>query len=172
MCCWCDIRKIKIVCSCVFELCVGSTRFRVEAVDVHNHSGSCDGGCSRKSFIRSYVSMSYFWVDVSGSFGLFVGQCVASLETSVMSSSRTPLSQSDVRRSTLVHARVRCLLAMRVASVTERSPIVKIRSPILVVLQIFHELIMFLARCRFFVLVRSIPCVNGQFIQHFLWRAT
>ena len=32
--------------------------------------------------------MSYFLVDVSGSFGLFVGQCVASLETSVMSASR------------------------------------------------------------------------------------
>ena len=67
---------------------------------------------------------------------------------------------------------VRCLLAMRVASVTERSPIVKIRSRILVVLQNFDELIMFLARCRFFVFVRSIPCVKGQFIQHFLWRAT
>ena len=67
---------------------------------------------------------------------------------------------------------VRCLLAMRVASVTERTPIVKLRSPILVVLQFFYELIMFLARCRFFVLVRSTPCVNVQFIQHFLWRAT
>ena len=45
-----------------------------------------------------------FLVDVSGSFGLFVGQCVASLETSVMSSSRTPLSQSDVKRPSLVYS--------------------------------------------------------------------
>ena len=45
-----------------------------------------------------------FLVDVSGSFGLFVGLCVASLETSVMSSSRTALSQSDVRRSSLVYS--------------------------------------------------------------------
>ena len=56
---------------------------------------------------------------------------------------------------------------MRMASVAERSPIVKFRSRILVVLQIFYKLIMFLARCRFFVLVRSTPCVDGQFIQHF-----
>ena len=48
--------------------------------------------------------MSFFLVDVSGSFGLFVGRCVASLETSVMSSSRTPLSQSDVTRSSLVYS--------------------------------------------------------------------
>ena len=68
---------------------------------------------------------------------------------------------------------VRCLLAMRVASVTERSPTVKIGSRILFGCSSdFYELIMFLARCRFFVFVRLIPCVKGQFIQHFLWRAT
>ena len=44
--------------------------------------------------------------------------------------------------------------------------------PFLLFFRFFYELIMFLARCRFFVLVRSTPCVNGQFIQHFLWRAT
>ena len=29
LCSWCEIRKIQIVCSCVFELCVGSTGFRM-----------------------------------------------------------------------------------------------------------------------------------------------
>ena len=102
MCCWCDIHKIKIVCSCVFELCVGSTRFIVEAVDVHNTQVLAMEVVLAKGFDQKLCLNVIFLVDVSGSFGLFVGQCVASLETSVMSSSRTPSSQSDVTRSSLV----------------------------------------------------------------------
>ena len=46
----------------VFELCVGSTRFRVEAVDVHNTQVLAMEIVLTKVFIRSYVSMSYFWL--------------------------------------------------------------------------------------------------------------
>ena len=50
------------VCVCVFELCVGSTRFRVEAVDVHNTQVLAMEVVLAKVFIRIYVSMSYFWL--------------------------------------------------------------------------------------------------------------
>ena len=62
------------------------------------------GGCSRKGFDQKLCLNIIFSIRASDSFGLFVGQCVASLETSVMSSSRTLLSQSDVRRSSLVYS--------------------------------------------------------------------
>ena len=68
--------------------------------------------------------MSYFSIRASGSFGLFVGQCVASLETSVMSSSGTPLSQSDVTRSSLFLLSLCSLLSVGVASATECLPVV------------------------------------------------
>ena len=113
MCCWCEIRKIRILCSCVFELCVGSTRFRVEAADVHNAQVLAMRLFSQKFFYQKLRLNVFFLVDVSGSFGLFVGQCVASLETSVMSSSRTPLSQSDVTRSSLVYS---CEVSVRYQS--------------------------------------------------------
>ena len=163
--------KLKIVCSCVFELCVGSTRFRVEAVDVHNTQVLAMEVVLAKVLTRSYVSISYF------RFVLLIRLACLLVSVlrhwrSVMSSSRT-LCRRVTWGDHLWFILVRCLLAMRVASVTERSPIAKISSHILVVLQIFFfELIMFLARCRFFVFVRLIPCVKGQFIQHFLWRAT
>ena len=74
---------------------------RVETVGVLRF---LHGGCSRKGLDQKPCLNVIFSIRASGSFGLFVGQCVASLETSVMSSSRTPLSQSDVRRSSLVYS--------------------------------------------------------------------
>ena len=59
-------------------------------------------GCSRKGLDQKLCLNIIFSIRASDSFGLFVGQCVASLETWVMNSSGTPLSQSDVTRSSLV----------------------------------------------------------------------
>ena len=72
---------------------------RVETVGVLRF---LHGGCSRKGLDQKPCPNVIFSIRASGSFGLFVGQCVASLEASVMSSSGTPLSQSDVTRSSLV----------------------------------------------------------------------
>ena len=88
-----------------------------------------------------------------------------------MSSSRTPLSQSDVRRSYLVYS---CEVFARNESGKCNRTLGHCQDPFshFGCSSDFYELIMFLARCRFFVFVRLIPCVKGQFIQHLLWRAT
>ena len=170
MCCWCEIRKIQIVFSCV---CVWTVCW-VHQVQSWSRwcsqcPGSCDGGCSRKSFYQKLRVNVIFFVDVSDSFGLFVGQCVASLETSVMSSSRTPLSQSEGIIFGLFLWGVCSQWEWQVSP--DARPLSSSVLAFWLFFRFFYELIMFLARCRFFVLVRSTPCVNGQFIQHFLWRA-
>ena len=125
---------------------------------------------TQKFYQKSCLNI-IFSIRASGSFGLFVGQCVASLETSVMSSSGTPSSQSDVRRSSLVYS---CEVVVRNESGKCNRTLAHSQDPFshFGCSSDFYELIMFLARCRFFVFVRLIPCVEGQFIQHFLWRHT
>ena len=83
---------------------------RVETVGVLRF---LHGGCSRKGLDQKPCLNVIFSIRASGSLGFFVAQCVASLETSVMSSSRTPLSQSDVRRSSLAYS---CEVSARYAS--------------------------------------------------------
>ena len=65
-----------------------SGRLRVEAVGMLRF---LHGGCSRKGLDQKLCLKIICSIRASGSFGLFVGQCVASLET----------SQSDVTRSSL-----------------------------------------------------------------------
>ena len=66
-----------------------SGRLRVETVGMLRFF--VHGGCSRKGLDQELCLNIICSIRASGSFGLFVGQCVASLET----------SQSDVTRSSL-----------------------------------------------------------------------
>ena len=65
-----------------------SGRLRVEAVGTLRFLHGC---CSREGLDQKLCLNIMISIRASGSFGLFVGQCVASLET----------SQSDVTRSSL-----------------------------------------------------------------------
>ena len=66
-----------------------SGRLRVEAVGTVRFF---HGGCSRKGLDQKSCLNIIFSTRTSDSFGVFIGQCVASLET----------SQSDVTRSSML----------------------------------------------------------------------
>ena len=164
VCCGCEIRKIRIVCS-VFELCAGSSRFRVEAVDVHNAQV-----LAMEVVLAKVLSEATTQCHIFGWCFWFVWLVCWSVCCVTGDVGDELISHSFVaewREKTIFG-----LFLWGVCSQWEWqvSPNARPLSRSVLAFWLFfrfYELIMFLARCRFFVLVRSTPCVNDQFIQHF-----